>query len=142
LINPGTPYEPYFHIQVWLIRARLGERAAATKELQTYWAGQPNQDVWPLPATAYLIGRISDEVLLAKAQSPDEETAKTQLCGASLYIGSRRLIDRDRKGAEEWLNQSVNRCEHGSGEYNSAAAELAAMKKAEPGPGDPKEKGP
>lgn len=130
--KPGGKDIPYYHIRIWFIRARLGERTAATQELQGYWTGQSAQNAWPLPIMAYLTGRISDQALLAKARAADEKTTKDQLCEASFYIGSRRLIEGDQKRAQQALEQAVQRCPHGF-EYRSAVAELAAMKNANAG---------
>jgi lipoprotein NlpI len=106
----------------------MGEQAAATKELETYWMGQPIQERWPLPVIAYLTGRISDQSLFAKARTADQKTTNDQTCEASFYVGSRRLIDGDQTGARQALEQAVQRCPHSFAEYHSAVAELGTMK--------------
>jgi len=120
----------YGHFRVWLIRARLGEKEAATKELQAYLdnrkTGKP--DDWAAQIARFLAGELAEPEFLKAAENADRTKEAGQLCEAWFYAGTKYLIDGDKAKAAEYFDKCVATGESGFYEYRSAAAELKAMK--------------
>ena len=57
------------------------------------------------------------------------KTDREQKCEARFYAGSRRLIDGDMPGAKDLFQKCLATDVKSSTEYESAAAELEALKK-------------
>lgn len=114
-------FEARFYI--WLIRARLGDREAADKELAPYLEGHPAEwsGGWHAKIGNFLLGRISeDDFLSSLSDSPG---------GGWFYAGMKRLLNNDKSSAAEDFRKYVATADKESEEYQMAAAELKALSK-------------
>ena len=122
----GDDWCEYAHSRIWLIRARLGEREAASQELRQYLGarttGKP--DDWPAKILNFLAGQIPEQAFIKTAEEAYSVAAKGLLGEAYFYAGSRRLVTGDQDGAKVWLGKCVALDLKYSSEYASAAAEL------------------
>jgi lipoprotein NlpI len=94
---------------IWLIRARIGEKDSATKELQTYWnrrnTGTP--DGWLSKIGSFLTGQLTEPDFFNAAANTDNKTDREQHCEAYFYAGSKRLIEGDKTTASDYLNKCL-----------------------------------
>jgi HEAT repeat protein len=119
----GSHNPDYPRFRLWLIRARLGDRAAATRELKTYLAarrGRPGD--WSAIVGRFLAGDLSEAGLLQAAASPEEPTDRAQHCEAWFYAGMKRLIARDNTTAAEDFRKCLATRMDTFNEYASAIA--------------------
>jgi HEAT repeat protein len=125
----GSDYPDYPHYRVWLIRARSGEAAAATRELAAYLAsrrtGQPGD--WPSTVGRFLAGQLSEGDLLKAADNPNERTRREQLCEAWFYAGMKRLIAGETTAAAGDFQKCLGTGVTNFQEYASAGAELKSL---------------
>jgi tetratricopeptide (TPR) repeat protein len=108
---------------IWLIRARLGDREAADKELAPYMEGHPVEwsNGWDAKIGNFLLGRISeDDFFVSLSDNPGV---------AWFYAGMKRLLNNDRASAAEDFTKSVATGDKTADEYQLAAAELKALSK-------------
>jgi lipoprotein NlpI len=122
----GSDVQDYSYYRIWLIRARLGEKDAATKELADYLenrkTGKP--DDWPSKVGSFLAGQLSESDFLKAADDPSLHTAKEQHCEAYFYVGSKHLIENDRLAAVDNFKKCLTTNLTTFEEYTSAATEL------------------
>ncbi|HEU5240221.1 MAG TPA: hypothetical protein VFU37_24010 [Pyrinomonadaceae bacterium] len=114
-------FEVRFYI--WLIRARLGDREAADKELAPYMEGHPAEwsGGWHAKIGNFLLGRISeDDFLVSLSDNPRT---------AWFYAGMKRLLNNDRTSAAEDFRKLIATGDKTSDEYQVAAAELRVLSK-------------
>ncbi|HMD53740.1 MAG TPA: tetratricopeptide repeat protein, partial [Phycisphaerae bacterium] len=125
-LNSDDQYRDYAYFYVWLIRARLGEKEAVTKELQAYWnnreTGTP--DDWPSRISSFLTGKLAELDFIEAAQNSDDQKDNEQHCEAYFYAGSKRLIAGDKTTATDYFKKCLVTDVKGFSEYQSAAAEL------------------
>jgi lipoprotein NlpI len=118
--------QDYSHFYIWLIRARMGEEDAATKELQAYLdnrkTGTP--DDWPSKVASFLTGQLSEQDFFKAAENSDQQTDRGQHCEAYFYAGSKRLIEGDKITATDYFKKCLATDVKGFTEYSSATAEL------------------
>lgn len=126
-LAPGL--QDYPRIRIWLARARLGERDAATKQLAEYLKSRKADD-WPKRVMRFLAGELPAEEFLAEAESKDAKTDRQQKCEAYFYVGARGRIDGDKDKAREYFRKCLETDVKNFLEYTSATAELAAIEKA------------
>jgi tetratricopeptide (TPR) repeat protein len=109
---------------IWLIRARLGDREAADRELAPYMEGHPPEwsNGWDAKTGNFLLGRISeDDFLLSLNDNPGT---------AWFYAGMIRLLSNDMRNAAEDFRKSMAMGEKKQDvEVKMAAAELKALTK-------------
>jgi len=108
---------------IWLIRARLGDREAADKELAPYMEGHPVEwsSGWDAKIGNFLLGRISeDDFLVSLSDNPGT---------AWFYAGMKRLLNNDRASAADDFRKSIATGDKTADEYQLAAAELKALSK-------------
>ena len=98
---------------VWLIRARKGETAAASRELKSFLIALKNSppktqgnsqskpDDWHLKIGAFLLDEITEAQLLSAAEDKVESRALNQKNAAYFYAGMKHLIAGDKDGARE-----------------------------------------
>ncbi len=124
----GSWNDDYAHLYLWLTRARLGDRVAATEELKGHAArrtGGERAVQWFQKIALFLTDQISESALLqAAAQGNDEREVRERECEAYFYAGTKRLVEGDKDAAAACFQKSV-----GTGivefiEYLSAQAEL------------------
>lgn len=115
-------------IRIWLIRARTGEMASATTDLQTYLTnrttGKP--DDWDSQIGHFLTGQLTEDQFLAAAAKVDPQTDGA-LCQAYFYAGSKHLISGDKVTAKDDFQKSIATNQKYYEEYFSAAAELKLL---------------
>jgi len=125
----------YAHYRIWIIRARMGERDEATKELRASMKARESDEgrKWELCIGHFLAGDVTESNLMAQAT----ETAKratdvpNQKCEALYYAGVKRLIDGDKAGATGLFEKCVATGQDANTEYFSAKAELENLRKPE-----------
>jgi lipoprotein NlpI len=121
--------DDYAHFRIWLIRARLGEKDAATKELQDYLAnrttGKP--DDWELKIGRFLTGQLTETDFLKAANDADKKKNDGQHCEAYFYAGTQRLIVGDKTTATDYFEKCVALGLKDYAEYVSASAELKSL---------------
>lgn len=118
-------------MRIWLVRARLGEAPAASRELTNFLTSWKTGDVYPWLAILgrFLIGDVTEPELFQAANSVDEKLAGERKCEAYFYAGSRRLVAKDAITARTYFQQEVDTGVTSFTEYTSARAELDAMLK-------------
>ncbi len=118
----STAGQDAVRLRIWLVRARLGERDAATKDLKAFIEKREAAQDWDLQIARFLAGELGEGDLLKAAGDKG-----ARLCEARFYAGAKRAIDGDKAGAAELLKK----CEAGPKDSpcrTSAAAELEALK--------------
>src|SRR5262249_37503489 len=123
--------QDYPRFFIWLIRTRLGEKAAANKELVAYldkrWNGAP--DDWATKVANFLLDKISEADFFAAAASPDAKKERSQRCEAWFYAGMKRLLNVDKTTAADYFRKCLATEEKDFTEYQFAKAELHALGK-------------
>ena len=122
---PGLPAEPviaalrksidlaresdYQHLWMWLARARLGEEAAATQELNEYVAQRKSSGPkdWYLVLAGLLTGSVLDDQALGESMTSDPTTSAQQLCEAAFYAGMVRIQRGDVAKAVELFDRAI-----------------------------------
>ncbi len=122
----GSNNQDYSYFRIWLIRARLGEKEAATQELAAYLERRKAQkpDDWPSKVGRFLAGQLPESDFLKAADDPSPQTAREQHCEAYFYVGSKHLIENDRMGAVDYFKKCLTTNVTDFEEYTSAATEL------------------
>jgi hypothetical protein len=122
----GSDSQDYSCYRVWLIRARSGEKEAATRELEAYLerrkAGKP--DDWPSKVGRFLAGHLTEADFLNAAADTNVRIDREQHCEAYFYVGSKRLVEGDKTAAANYFKKCVATDVKQFGEYQSAEAEL------------------
>jgi len=72
----------------------------------------------------FLLGKMSEQDLLAAADSLEEKKGTKPQCEAWYYAGLKRLLNGDGAGAAEALRKAVATGEKTTNEYDFAEAEL------------------
>ena len=126
----GVQHQDYSHFYVWLIRARLGEKDAATKELQSYLDNRKTgtSDDWPSKVANFLTGQLTEPDFFKTSENADKQTDGGQHCEAYFYAGSKRLAGGDKTTATDYFEKCLATGCKGFTEYTSAAAELKNLK--------------
>ena len=131
-LDMATALADYARISVWRVRARLGEPAAATKELQAYLenrkTGKPGD--WPSSIARYLTGQLAEPDFFKAAANPDKKVESGQQCEAYFYAGTKRLITGDKTTAQDYFEKCLATGGKDFTEYSSAAAELKFLRAA------------
>jgi tetratricopeptide (TPR) repeat protein len=101
------------HLYVWLLRTRLGEMNAANEELARYLTTRPAAKVsdWYASAAGFLLGKVSEEQLLAASTAPERFEALRLQSKAWYYIGMKKLFVTE-KGAIESLARCFSDEQH------------------------------
>jgi lipoprotein NlpI len=119
--------------RIWLLRARLGEPDAATRELAEHvksLQGARAAD-WAAKIGQFLTGTITEEDFLsvAKTSARNPKAQSGQFCQANYYAGMKRLLAGDKEGAVALFKKCLGTGEKGYMEFSSATVELNALKK-------------
>ncbi len=103
----------------------------ADQELAAYVAarklGKP--DDWPSKIFSLLLGKQTEAEFLAATKDADPKVTKEQDCEAFFYAGSVRLLNGDKPGAAALFQKCLDTGIDSFFEFQSAAAELDAIKK-------------
>lgn len=121
--------EPYARVWLWLARARLGERAEATKELLSQFKQAAKGAEWVTTIARFLGGQATEAELLTAARSNDAATDRGQRCEAYFYAGSKLLIDGQKDAARERFKKCLDAVEKDFAEHLCAELELKALGK-------------
>ena len=125
----GSDSQDYSYYRIWLIRARLGEKDAATQELATYLehrnVGKSND--WPLKVGYFLTGQLSEADFLEAAADTKAKTDQEQHCEAYFYAGMKHLIESDKTTAADYFKKCLATNVKYFEEYQSAEAELRML---------------
>jgi lipoprotein NlpI len=119
----------YPHLFIWLVRARIGEKEAAIKELAAYLekrVNKPGKD-WPVKVANFLLDRISEDDLAVAAVSTDAKKDRGQHCETWFYAGMKRLLAGDETAAADCFRKSLATEAKDYTEYYFARAELKAL---------------
>lgn len=120
----------YSRFGIWMTRSNLGERNAATDELKEYLLtrtiGKPGD--WPSTIARFLTGEVSESDFLKAADSDDVKQMRNQKCEAYFYAGNLRLLDGDKSTAADYFKKCLETGAKDYYEYQSATAELEALK--------------
>ncbi len=121
--------QDYARLFIWLIRARLGETDAASKELAAFldkrWNAAPGD--WISTVGGHLLGTVTEEKLFAAAASPDAKKERGQKCEAWFYSGMKKLLAGDKAAAAEYFRKCIATEQKDFTEYQLAEAELKAL---------------
>jgi tetratricopeptide (TPR) repeat protein len=121
----------YTHVRIFLLEARLGNRAAATIALRDTIIRRTaaNADPWVMKIAAFLAGTMTEQALLDAADHDVPIKAGDRRCEAYFYSGWMHLVDGDVAGARTRFEQSLATEAIMMLEYRSAAAELEVLRK-------------
>jgi lipoprotein NlpI len=110
---------------IWAAQARLGEKKAADSGLSSFVANHPEQaNPFYAKLDDFLLGKISEQDLLAVADSAEEDKRSEQQCEAWYYAGLKRLLNGDKAHATEAFRKAVATEGKTTNEYDFAGAEL------------------
>jgi len=130
-LEMGTATPVSVRMRICILRARLGERAAGTKELAQFLKDHKpaKPEEYAAKIAAFLAGQLAEEDLLKAAESKSAFEQKRHLCDARFYVGVKRSLDKDKEGAAENLRTCLESDVRYYGPYSSALAELEALEK-------------
>jgi lipoprotein NlpI len=83
---------------------------------------------WPAPLIFVYLGRTSEDVALAAAREGPADGASERTFDAYFFLGMRRLVEGDRKGAADFLRKSLETDKERLLEFRQAKLELAKLK--------------
>jgi lipoprotein NlpI len=123
--------QDYPRLSIWLIRARLGETEAASKELSTYFDKRPKATPsdWFSKVAGHLLGKVSEADLFAAAASPDAKQDSEQHCEAWFYAGMKKLFSGDKETAANYFRKCLATKQKDFTEFQLAQSELKALGK-------------
>jgi lipoprotein NlpI len=135
------PSGDQWYFRMWLVRARLGEEAAATQELRAYLDHRKTRGGgdWDLQIGLFLTGQLSEADLLQVAAGGKKaadllqsesgaKKASEQQSRAYFYAGTKRLIKGDKKTAAAYFENCLKLGNRVLLEFESAASELRFLK--------------
>ena len=121
----------YPHLNIWIVRTRLGDGETANGELSTYLAQRdvnpPHDWIWKIGS--YFLGAITEENLLHAAILRNAGTNRDSRCEAWYYIGIRKLLSGERKAAADCFRKSLATKQSTSMEFIFSQSELEALRK-------------
>ena len=125
----GSDSQDYSYYRIWLIRARLGEKDAATQELATYLEHRDAQksNDWPSKVGHFLTGQLSETDFFKTAADTNAKTDQEQHCEAYFYAGMKHLIESDKTTAADYFKKCLTTNVKYFEEYQSAEAELRRL---------------
>lgn len=111
-------------LRLWLVKARAGQAADATKALKLYAEKEHRgrKGDWFSQIVAFLAGDLPEEQFLALAGGKD------QICDAGFYAGVKKVIAKDKAAAKAHFKKAIDSGVNSS-EYWSAMAELEVVDK-------------
>jgi lipoprotein NlpI len=119
----------YASFHIWLNRAKTGDKKAATEELQAYLDERKPQKghEWALRIGRFLTGQLSEDDLFKAAVNSNPRIDANQHCEAYYYAGSKRLIDGNKEGAQDYFKKCVATNVRIYTEFSSAQMELTYL---------------
>ena len=125
----GSDAQDYSCFRIWLIRARSGEKEAATQELISYLKNRKAQNPpdWPLQVGRFLADQITEAGFFNAAANANSQTDREQHCEAYFYAGMKHLVENDKTTAADYFKKCLATNVKYFGEYQSAEAELRML---------------
>jgi len=115
---------------IWIAQARLGDKEAADRELAKFISDHPDfVDSWNTKIDNFLLGKVSEQELLAAIGSSEEKKQHEQQCQAWYDVGVKRLMNGDKAGAADAFQKSIATDGKSRNEYDFAKAELKQLDK-------------
>jgi len=111
--------EESFVLWIWLARTKDGEREAATASLKAFFKDRPKSDAFQARTASMLTGDLAEKDFL--------DAAGKKAGPASFYVGQRRLLQNDPKGAAEMFKACVEKTDSTSAAYTNALVELSRL---------------
>ena len=114
-------------VATWLSK---GDAGGATATLRKHIDANSSDD-WVRTISKYYAGtdKMNEEAVLAEARKgKDGKEVRERLCEAYYYLGVKRLVAGNRKGAVEYFTSSIETDVKSFDEYKTSKALLALMK--------------
>jgi tetratricopeptide (TPR) repeat protein len=128
-IAPTDHFADHARLYLWLIAKAQNAKGDPDQELsdalQNGW--NSSGDDMATKTAAFLLGRLSEPDFLTSASSTDAKTDQSQQCEAWYFVGMKRLLMGDKKGAIDAFHRCVATGQTDYCEYILARAELQAL---------------
>jgi lipoprotein NlpI len=126
------PEDEYVYIDAIIVSAHLSEDKykLALKRLKNYMRWR-NSSEWIRVISKYYLGvdRLAEKDVLREAtKCENKQEMEERLCEAYYYLGEKRLLEGNRKGAEEFFRKSVDTRIYSFIEYQNSLSILVLMK--------------
>jgi len=128
--NPTNHY--YGSLNLWILRARRGEREEADAELSACLLNSPqvkNSQEWPRKIVEFLLGKISQEALEAAYHSRAPATEHKQQCEYWYFVGMKHLLSGEKPQAMAAFRNCLKTRRRTDCEYRCAQSELHELEK-------------
>ena len=115
--------QDYVQLRIWMIRARVAERAAASADLEIFMRGRSKDPsaAFEVALASFLTGRTTEAALMNTARTrPQPAIEETR---ASFYVGTLHALNGNRNAAVTAFQRAAQ-LPNASYEYASAVAEL------------------
>ena len=122
--------DDYFYLMLLLAARRVSKEDydKYQKEFMDYIASNKTEEWIREISNYYMEGKKAESDLIETARKgKDEKEIKERLCEAYYYLGEHRLMQGDRKAAEEFFRKSIETDVHTFIEYRSSKAMLKLM---------------
>jgi lipoprotein NlpI len=121
--------QDYPRLYIWLIRTRIGDTEAASKELNAYMGScrDAAPGDWVGTVAGHLLGSVTEANLFAAAASTDTKKESGQMCEAWFYAGMKKLFAGEKAVAIADLHKCLETEQRAFKEYQLAEAELKAL---------------
>lgn len=119
----GALLQEFFRSHIWVLRARLGDRAEAGRELREYLERQWSGDFRFLAYFNFLLGQIPGGELIEITES----YGGADRCWAYFFVAMRSVVDEDRAAALRYLRLCLETEIRDCPEYAVAQAELERL---------------
>jgi tetratricopeptide (TPR) repeat protein len=121
----------YAFLWVWITESENGQRGVARKNLSDALSRPESFQTanWPYQIGSFLLEKINQDQLLAKAQEGNPAELKKRLCDAWLYMGISRRLSGDSKGAQEAFAKAIATGAKSSEEFAEATRALSDLQK-------------
>ena len=110
-------------LRLWLVKARAGQAADATRALKAYAEKEHRgrKGDWFGQIVAFLSGDLPEDQFMNLAGGKD------QVCDAGFYAGVKKAIARDKAAAKALFKKAIDSGVNTSTEYWSSMAELEGL---------------
>ncbi len=115
---------------IWIAQVRLGQKEAADHQLAKFLSDHPDgAETWGTKIDNFLLGKVSEQELLAASGSSEEKKKNEQQSQAWYYVAVKHLMNGDKTGAADAFQKSIAANGRGRNEYDFAKAELKNLDK-------------
>ena len=124
-LKDGFTYGAYW---LWIVQTEDGDGAIARNNLEVASAntGMFKPDDWPTDLVNFLIGKLPQDQLMARAKAGGDDT-QARLCEAWFYIGMTNRFLGDAKTAKDDFQQAIDTGSIQSEEWVEAKRQLALI---------------